>query len=458
MGFDRFLRRAASQSRVIDLEESAQSRAILKFQIPLGITALIMASTFTIVNAGLARTARPELALAAFALGQSVTNLFASPLWSTRNMMVALGTDRVSLSNAVRVTTGLATLVTIWIALLAYTPLGTLVYSTIFGAPADLLPDVLDVVRLCLLLPAIYGLRGWGQAVILIHRRTPLLVASMIVRLAFMIPLAIVLPGTGVFSPTGVGGAIWVFGMSVEAVTCALFARFLLASRPEVIPPQRDIGSSSSPSDCVRFLIPLVAHAYLSSLTFPAINAALARGLNPERSLASFQVAWSLAFLFVAFVHPNMGQTVLVFLESGRWWRSLRRVGLWIIGIDALALIFAVVSGAATWILVGLMGIEETLMGPVRLILLITVSSVVLGGLVDMWVGVAMKGRRTGVVGMAKGADVLVVIVVAFGGIALLPGIGGVIAPIALGAGLLVNLVVLYRMVPIDVPETRKGT
>ncbi len=456
MAFDRFISRAASQSRVIDLEEGERSRAILRFQIPLGITALIMASTFTIVNAGLARTISPQAALAAFALAQSVTNLFASPLWSTRNMMVALGTDRVSMHNAIVATLGSAFLVTVWIASLGYTPLGEFIYARIFGAPAHLLPDIMDVVRLCILLPAIYGLRGWGQAVILLHRRTPLLVFAMLIRLALMIPMAFYLPRTGFFSPTGVGGAIWVFGMCFEAISCALFARRLNRTYPDVIPAPVSPSASTSLRESVKFLLPLIAHALLSSSTFPAINAALARSTSPELSLASFQVAWSLAFLFVAFVHPNMGQTVMVFLESGRWWRSLRRVGYWIIGLDSLAMALTALTGAAAWILVGLMGIDPSLMGVVRVILLLTVSSVILGGLVDMWVGVAMKSRRTGIVGIAKGADVLIVILVAFGAVSIRPDIGGIIAPIALGLGLAANLLILYKMVPIEVPETRK--
>ncbi|MFO7942112.1 MAG: hypothetical protein R6U92_05680 [Bacillota bacterium] len=455
MGLDRFLRRAVAQRKVIDLEERERRSAILRFQIPLGITALIMASTFTIVNAGLARTIRPEAALAAFALGQTVTNLFASPLWSNRNMMIAVGTDRVSMGNALRVTFAMVLGLTAWIALLAYTSLGAFVYSGIFGAPRDLLPDVLDVVRLCILLPTIYAVRGWGQAVILIHRRTPLMIVAILFRLGLMISLALILPGMGWFSPTGVGAAIWVSGMLFEALGCALAAVYLGRVGSDVIPAVPVTGESSSVREIVKFLIPLVVNGYLGSLTFPAINAALARGLNPERSLAAFQVAWSLAFLFVAFVHPNLGQTILVFLESGRWWQSLRKVGYWIIGLDALLLAVLVLSGGAVSILSNLMGIEAGLLGAAQTIILVTVSYVILGGLVDIWVGVAMKTRSTAAIGIAKAADLATVVTIAFGSVYLYPAVGGIMAPIALACGLILNLFILRRLVRVEVPARR---
>ncbi|MFP4201238.1 MAG: hypothetical protein ACOCVQ_00550 [Bacillota bacterium] len=455
MGLDRFLRRAVAQREVIDLEERKRRNAVLRFQIPLGITALIMASTFTIVNAGLARTIRPEAALAAFALGQTVTNLFASPLWSSRNMMIALGRDHVSMSNALKVTFVMVFGLTAWIALLGYTSLGALVYAEIFGAPRDLLPDVLDVVRLCILLPTIYAVRGWGQAVILIHRKTPLMIVAMLFRLGLMMVLAMVLPGMGWFSPTGVGGAIWVAGMLFEAIGCALAAAHLNNNYPNTIPARPESGNPCSVGEIVRFIVPLVINGYLGSLTFPAINAALARGLHPERSLAAFQVAWSVAFLFVAFVHPNLGQTILVFLESGRWWQSLRKVGYWIIGLDAFVLAVLVLSGGTGWILSNLMGIETRLLNAAQTIILVTVSYVILGGLVDMWVGVAMKSRSTAAIGIAKAADVSTVIAIAFGSVYFYPAVGGIIGPIALGSGLLVNLLILRRLVRVEVPAHR---
>ncbi len=456
MPFDRFIRAAAARSRVIDLEESERTRAILRFQLPLGVTAIIMASTFTVVNAGLARTISPEAALAAFALAQSATNLFASPLWSTRNLILTLATDRVSVHNAIRLTIVLTVLLSAWMGVLAFTPVGPWIYSNVFGAPADLLPAVMDVVRLCLVLPIIYALRGWGQAIVLIHRRTPLLMVAMIVRLAVMLPMAVLLPGTGLFSPTGVGAAIWVVGMALESLVCVFFGRRLMSLAPERIPFLDDPGVVTSVKDAIRFQLPLIAHAYVSAMTFPIINAALARSMNPQMALAGFQVAWSLAFLFVAFVHPNMEQTVMVFLESGRWWQVIRRVGLWIILSDVLLFVLFIMSGGASWILLSVIGVTPTLLPVVRIILLITAGTIFFGGVVDMWVGVATKMRRTPVVGLAKAADVLVVALVAFGSIAIWPHAGGYIAPIALTMGLAANLGVLYRLVPIEVPQTRK--
>ncbi|MFO8059563.1 MAG: hypothetical protein R6U70_02750, partial [Bacillota bacterium] len=179
------------------IHDRLRMKGVLRFHIPLGITTVLMASSHSIVNSGLARTASPEIALAAFALSHTIVNLFAAPLWSTRDMLIAFGSDKAGMRSGVRATAGIAVFVMAWMILLGFTPVGHFVYVDVFGASDALFGEILGVVRLCLAIPLIYGVRSWAQAVLMLCRKTECMTAAMIVRLIGGLIMAGYLPRLG---------------------------------------------------------------------------------------------------------------------------------------------------------------------------------------------------------------------------------------------------------------------
>lgn len=426
--------------------EKQRAVSILRFQIPLGITAVLMATSFSIINAALTRTAAPETALAAFALGYTVTNMFASPVWVARQMLVAFSTDRGSMRAAIRTTVVLAAAVLAWLMVLAFTPVGYLVFVTLAGAGESLFPYILSVVRICLALPLVHLARAWSQSILISRKRTTLMTWAMVCRIPVMLVLAVYLPGSGLVEGAVVGAAIWVAGMAVESLLCVGFALPLRGQ----IPSSNPAGDSSvsTERDCARFLWPLVVQALLLTFSLPVVNAGLARTLQPERNLAIFQVAWSLAFLFIAFIHMNLSQAVLVLLDDRKWWLSLRRVGLWLAALDSAALALLVLSGLGDWILLNIIGVEASMLPTVRRVLLLMSPAPFIGGYLELKMGVALRFRKTLLIGIGKGIDLTVMMLVIFALSMVLPDLGAHAGPIAFTLGLVANYLFMQRTVP----------
>ncbi len=405
-----------------------------------------MASGFSIMNAGLTRTPDPQFALAAFALGQTVTNMFGSPVWIARQMLLAYSTDRESMRAALRVSAAVAALATAWIAILAYSPLGRLIYMDIFGASEALFPEVLSVVRICIFLPLVHFIRVWPQAILMRGQRTILMTWAMVLRLILMLAMAVYLPGTGFLEGAALGAFLWIAGMGSEGVFCILFAwphRMTVHGRKSA-----PGATPATERDCIRFLLPMIAQGFLMTFSLPAVNAGLARTLSPERNLAVFQVSWSIAFMFLAFIFVNLSQTVLVLLRDAKWWRSLKRVGVGLATLDSLALVLFVLTGASDWILLNVIGVEATLIPATRTVLLLMAASPFLAGFVELHSGIALKRGQTPLVGIGKGLDLAVVLLVVFGLSHFFPGLEATVGPLGFAAGLTVNYLFLRRAIP----------
>lgn len=430
----------------VPLHDRLRIRGILRFHIPLGITNVLMASSHSIVNSGLARTDRPEIALAAYALGHTVGNLFCSPLWGTREMLISFGTDRRSLRSGLLATAAITGIVLAAITLLGYSGVGHFVFVTVFGAREILLPEILGVVRLCVTLPFIYSIRSWAQAALMSSRKTEHMTVAMISRLGSMLVMAAVLPGLGILTSTMVGAVIWIAGMAVETLVCAGFALRLKGLVPEVGAD----GRSADVRDCFVFLGPMILNGFLGSLVMPVINAGLARTDDPERNLAVFQVAWNLAWAFCSFVHMTVRQTVLVFLRNLQWMRVLRRFTRWLQYANSTLLVLILLTRLSDWLLVDIIGLEPALLPDARTVMMLFVFYPYLSGLVDFKSGVALYARKTGVICGARIVDLAVLSGTVFLLTLVVPAWGAVIGALAMMTGISSNYGALHLMMPDD--------
>ena len=428
------------------LHDRLRMKGILRFHIPLSVTSVLMASSHSIVNSGLARTPRPEIALAAFALGHTIANMFASPLWSTRDMLIAFGADKASMRSAVRTTAGIAGFVMVWMVLLGYTSFGRFVYVDIFGASEVLFIEILSVVRLCLAIPLIYSTRAWAQAVLMLSRKTEYMTVAMIMRLVGGLVMAAFLPRLGLLSGTMVGAVIWVGGMGIESLVCCVLA---LRGNGD-LPPKPAEGEAASVKECLVFLWPLILNALLGSLVMPLINAGLVRTDDPERNLAVFSVVWSLVWALSSFVHMTLRQTVMVFLKNAHWLRVLRRFSRYLQYATSLSLALMIITGLADWLLVSVIGLEPTLLHDARTVLFLLAAYPFLCGLVDLKTGIALACRRTGLIGAARVADVVGLAAAVFLLTFVVPGWGATIGALAMMSGLLFNYLALRFMMKDD--------
>jgi hypothetical protein len=119
-----------------DARPALRTWDIVRFHLPLAVTFLSYGIVFNIINASMSHSRDAAIALAAFAVGQSIVDLFAGPAGCGNQWLIARGRDRRSFLVGVRVMFEIAVGVTALLAVVAFTPAGQMLYQGVFGAPA----------------------------------------------------------------------------------------------------------------------------------------------------------------------------------------------------------------------------------------------------------------------------------------------------------------------------------
>ncbi len=146
---------------------------IFAFFGPLIITSLIKTLAQPLINIGLARTPRPELALAAYAVAWGLGMIVLSPTMMVHQVPLAFADDaRPERIKAVRnFAAGLGVFLSVILAVLAFSPMGYWILIRWIGAGEAISSLSVDVLRAMVVLPPIMIAREfyWG---LLMKRRT----------------------------------------------------------------------------------------------------------------------------------------------------------------------------------------------------------------------------------------------------------------------------------------------
>jgi hypothetical protein len=273
------------------------------------------------INAGIARTANAEVALAGFGLATSLAILTEAPVLLLNSTTAALAKDRPMFGLLRRFAIHLGIFVTAVHFMLSFTPLYDVVLRQWMGIPGPVADACLPALRVLILWPAPVGWRRYHQGLIIRLRRTQLIGAGTVVRLCVtvaMTVLTIVVLGW----PGQVGGAAAaVSAVCVEALLITYWARRLLSDLPDAPALTMNYGQ------LFHFYLPLMMVSLMSILAQPIISTGLARAPFPTESLASWPTLWGLSSLLASFCMP-MQETTITFADRHSALASIRRFGL----------------------------------------------------------------------------------------------------------------------------------
>jgi hypothetical protein len=416
---------------------------LLRFYAPLAATTMFYAIIFNVMNSAMARTAEAAAALAAFAVGQSVADMLAVPAGSGHQWLIARGRDRKSFMAGLRVMFQIIGLVTALLTLAAFTPAGRWLYQGILGAPETLSGGIVAVIRVCLPLGFIFTLRGASQSVLMLRRQTHLMTIGVCIRLGYVFLAAMVfgkLPWHG----AAIGGLIWVTSMFVEGSFDFLMARRLFRELPE---GPADGAAPPEAARIWRFLLPLIATSLLWSFGKPVLNMGMARSLQPETSMAVYQVAWNAAWLLIAYVQGSFRQVIVVFWNDETTLRSLQRFAVRLAVTVSTLMLTLTLSGVATWFLRSVVGAAEEIVQASRGVLMVMSTLPLALVATEVCIGRLLRNGTTEAIGVAKGANLACMSVAAFGLAALAPGLNAMIGALGMLAGVAGELAVGYLAV-----------
>lgn len=222
--------------RVKDLDvvhKELNNRFILMFFLPLTLTALLRTMATPIINAGLARTVNPEIALSAFAVGWSVGILAVAPLMMFHQVPLNFLKENDTQENYQSVKQFGAIVggtMSLLIAITGFTPLGYYVLHTMMGTSVVISNMALDVLQIMTLLPIFFVIRQYLWGLFLKRQSTKQISIGKMVNLASLI--VTVLVGT-YFSPENpaiIGAYAMVIAEMVECIFLFIVKRRLLST------------------------------------------------------------------------------------------------------------------------------------------------------------------------------------------------------------------------------------
>lgn len=289
------------------------TREVASRWFPLALSWLAMSLELPAISAVLSRLINPEIHLAAYGgVVFPIALILEAPVLMFLTASTALSKDSASYAfiNRVMMYTGAA--MTVFHALLVFTPLFDIVVVGLMDPPAEIIEP--SRLGLALMLPWIWsiGYRRMQQGVLIRYNRSRFITIGTIGRLVITV-LATALFGFG-FQLSGVQAAS--LGISLAVLAEALYAGW--AVRPlvrEYLPREQPVSPPLTAKTFFPFYIPLIFTALISLAIQPLGSAAMARMPQALSSLAVWPVLSGLLFLFRA---PALALTEIIVASLGR--------------------------------------------------------------------------------------------------------------------------------------------
>jgi Na+-driven multidrug efflux pump len=135
-------------------EPALTMRDLWRFYRPLAMTTILRQTTRPLLSAGIAAAALARASLAAWPVAWGFTILISGPAWSLQQLSTALADSRAAYRRVRGFTLVLGALLSLVLALVAFTPL----YSVVMGGVYNLSPELQRLARPAVQLMAIYPL------------------------------------------------------------------------------------------------------------------------------------------------------------------------------------------------------------------------------------------------------------------------------------------------------------
>ncbi len=224
-----------------DLEEGRKemnNRMIMMFFVPLILTAALRTAARPIINAGLARTVAPEIAISAFAVGWSVGVLALAPLMMFHQVPINFLKEKdhpqryQSVKRFAALIGGSLSLI---IGILGFTPLGYFVLSNIMGTSDVVSTMAADVLKIMAALPIFFVIRQYLWGLFMKRQNTKFVSVGKMVNLSTLVLTVLLGTLIGPENPALIGASAMVIA---EMVECS----FLFVAKRKIL------GMSGNPS------------------------------------------------------------------------------------------------------------------------------------------------------------------------------------------------------------------
>lgn len=332
-----------------------RQREIALFFFPLLLNVQLMSVSHTIINGGLARLDDYVTALAGMSVAMVVHLFIASAAYQNHTITIAMASGRQSMRGVLLFVGLAATYIGLMLALIAYTPLGDLVFIDLLGVPPAIAAAAREALQLMAFLPFFTGLRGFFQGLVIRARRTSLVSFATGIRVGGL--FAFLALGQHWFAGAQLGAFALVSCVICETLFIAFFAW-------RVHLPFDEQKPQKSTREILRYALPLAYSSCLQQTIPLLINSILGRLPDAALALAAFGVIRGFLFLLAGPMR-NLQQAHMTLVKTCVDDRTLRRFAVAVaLGLGIVVLMIA--GPAAHLVLGGLLGVEAQLLDYLR--------------------------------------------------------------------------------------------
>jgi len=268
-------------------ETQLTERGVALFFFPLLLNVQLMSVSHSIINAGLARLDDAIVILAGFSVAMVLHLFVASPSYQNHTITIAMVRGRKSLTAVTLFVLLIATWVSILLALLAFSPVGTFILDKVLGVSPEVARSAREALSLLVFLPFITGTRGLCQGLVIRARRTGLVSFATAVRIAML--FVYIWLAQHWFSGAKVGAFALLGCVGTETMVIAFFA--WRVKLPAVETDEKTFG------EILRYGLPLAYSSGLQQTVPLLINAIISRLPDGTLALAAFGVIRAFLFL-----------------------------------------------------------------------------------------------------------------------------------------------------------------
>jgi hypothetical protein len=412
---------------------------ILKFFLPLGLSASLVTLSHVIINGTLARAPQPELVIAGYAIAFSIFGLTERPAVLLRQTGSALMRDRTGFRALGRLAFWLIVLIVLIGSAIAFTPLGSALIRWGFGADDRLVASALNAYGVIVFVSVFSALRCLYHGVLIRDRNTKWLTLGMLIRLGVMYAVSVIILETGVPVSGAAGSFIFLIGMATEAAFGYFEGRIAVRKLPE-----RDPASKVTRArDIFPFYRPLVLSSFIAVIVLPAINVVLGKTEDMNLAIASYAVASSVTNLVLSFFSYSHQMALQFFQHDSR---TTVRVSAAISVVPPVLVAVLAFTPAGYWLLRLVVGAEGQLLAESLAVLKFFLPYAALFAWVDFCQGLMMLFNQTNILVKSQAANVLAVIAALSVAIAAVPEWNGRIGALAMSAGYASELIVLLAV------------
>ncbi len=368
---------------MVNSESRLSQREIAFFFFPLLLNVQLMSLSHSLINGALARLTQPVITLAGFSIAIVLHLCLASPAYQNHTIAIALVRGRRSLFGVGLYVLAVALYVSVLLALVAYTPLGKLVFEQWLGASPAIADEALSVLAILTFLPFFTGLRGLCQGIVIRARRTGLVSLATLIRILSL--LVFLMLGRRWFN----GAAVGAFGL----LACIVVeTTFMIWFAWKGYTPCADEGEKSLGA-IFRYALPLSFSSAMQQTVPLMISAIISRLPDSAPALAAFGIIRGFIFLLAGPMR-NLQQAYLTLVKGRVDSQTLATFYRWVaLGMGLITLSIAyplneMVLGKA-------MGLNENLRHYISLPLAFCALYPAFSGIIYLYRGVYSANHRT---------------------------------------------------------------